>query len=96
MSKRGNKQQVTVQIKPDVWLRFSLMTRERGISINLGLERVLMRAISENEIPGIESATEAHEKRENEKYGPATPTFDGSKEPQRQLDEKPKHVRRTG
>lgn len=55
--------------------KFGQLAQANGVSIREALRRIMVQAILTGRIPGIESLD--LEQREHEKWGVATPTFDG-------------------
>lgn len=61
--------------EPDLATKFGNLAQANGISIREALRRVMVNAILENRIPGIDALD--LEARENKKWGAATPIYDG-------------------
>ena len=55
--------------------RFKELAYKVGISMDEALRRVVVAAILADKVPGIDAID--LERRENEKWGPATPVYDG-------------------
>ena len=56
-------------------VKFGNLARSNGVSMSEALRRVITQSILSNRIPGIDVLD--LEKRENEKWGSATPVYDG-------------------
>lgn len=59
----------------DLATKFGQLCAVNGVSIKEGLRRLMTSAILENRVPGIDAMD--LERRENAKWGAATPTYDG-------------------
>lgn len=54
MARSKDRIQTTLLIRADVWVRFKNLCGSSGISLNHGLERVIIDAINQGRVPGIE------------------------------------------
>lgn len=82
---RKNKPYITVggRFEPGVAVGFRNLARSKGVSMKEALRRVMVQAILDKQIPGVDEL--GIEKREQEKYGrevTAVPLYDGEEHPQ--------------
>lgn len=66
------------QFEPDMATAFYNLTHAKGISMREGLRRVIIQAIMNGQIPGIQDMDMEH--REREKWGNVVPTYSGEDE----------------
>jgi hypothetical protein len=59
----------------DLATKFFTLARNNGVSIREALRRLMVQAILTGQIPGLEAF--GLEQREHEKWGSATPVYDG-------------------
>lgn len=83
--RKNTKVNVGGLFEADLATAFGNLAHQAGVSIREGLRRVMINAILEGKIPGIESLELEH--REHTKWGTATPVFDGAEieKPQKPL-----------
>lgn len=60
---------------PELAVKFGQLCKDNGISNKEALRRLMVQAIISRQIPGIDALD--LEAREHEKYGAATPVYDG-------------------
>lgn len=69
------------QYEPALAVRVMELAKANGITIKELLRRLMVDAVLTGRVPGVE-ALQLHEHREHEKYGTATPVYDGNSERQ--------------
>ncbi len=74
-------------------MKFSALVQSKGTTVQEAMRRLITRAILENEVPGI-NALELDEQRENAKWGPATPVYDGGNGQSEQRPQQPPQTRK--
>jgi hypothetical protein len=66
------------KFEPALATKFKNLAQANGVSMHEALRRVMSNAILTGRVPGIEALD--IERREHEKYGAATPVYDGQQE----------------
>lgn len=75
--RKTNKVNMGGLFEPALATKFAGLCQINGISIREALRRLMVNSILENRIPGIDALE--LEQREHEKWGSATPVYDGTR-----------------